>query len=486
MNRFYTVPACLLAAMPFCSTQTQDAVSQRPNLLVVMADQFRGDAFGFRGKEAVKTPCFDRFASQAVVFTQAASSYPVSSPARGMFLSGAYPHVNGVLTNCQSQSATQDVELRQNLTCWSDVLKHEGYQTAYIGKWHLDKPMKPYVDCANNRGAMAWNEWCPPERRHGFDYWTAYGTYDNHLRPLYWSRDAGRDGFYYVDQWGPEYEANLAIQYLDSIRGSDKPFAMMVSMNPPHTGYELVPERYKELYRDLNVDSIAASLPQLQGQPKFVKLFKESLPNYYACITGVDEQFGRIVEALKRNGQYDHTIVVFVSDHGDSMGLHENIGKNIFYEEAVRIPFLLAYGDRIAPRVDNDLLISIEDFCPTILSLLGLKDRIPSTVQARDLSEQMKGSREQMPDGQLYMRYSAVDETGTNVDTGTRGYRTQRYTYAVRFERGKVVDRFLFDRQKDPTQLENLVEKQPEVADDLHGRMKKRLDEIHDPAAVFL
>lgn len=119
MNRFYTVPAGLLAAMPFCSTQAQDAVSQRPNLLVVMADQFRGDAFGFRGKEAVKTPCFDRFASQAVVFTQAASSYPVSSPARGMFLSGAYPHVNGVLTNCQSQSATQDVELRQNLTCWS-------------------------------------------------------------------------------------------------------------------------------------------------------------------------------------------------------------------------------------------------------------------------------------------------------------------------------------------------------------------------------
>lgn len=82
---------------------------------------------------------------------------------------------------------------------------------------------------------------------------------------------------------------------------------------------------------------------------------------------------------------------------------------------------MLAYGDRIAPRVDNDLLISIEDFCPTILSLLGLKGRIPSTVQARDLSEQVKGSREQMPDGQLYMRYSAVDETGTNVDTGTRG-----------------------------------------------------------------
>lgn len=486
MKRFSIGSACLLAAIPAYRMQAQHIEQQRPNLLVVMADQFRGDAFGFRGKEAVKTPCFDRFASQAVVFTQAVSSYPVSSPARGMFLSGAYPHVNGVLTNCQSQSATQNVELRQDLTCWSDILKQEGYQTAYIGKWHLDKPVKPYVDCANNRGAMAWNEWCPPQRRHGFDYWTAYGTYDQHLRPLYWNTDGGRQDFYYVDQWGPEYEADLAIQYLDSIRGSDKPFAMMVSMNPPHTGYELVPERYKLLYRDLNVDSIAASLPQLQGKPNFAQMFKRSLADYYACITGVDEQFGRIVEALKRNGQYDHTIVVFVSDHGDSMGMHENIGKNIFYEEAVRIPFFLAYGDHIAPRMDNDLLISIEDFCPTVLSLMGLKDRIPATVQARDLSEQVKGSREQMPDGQLYMRYNAVNETGTNVDNGLRGFRTLTYTYAVRFKQGKVVERFLFDRKKDPSQLENIVERHPEVADGLHARMMKRLVETNDPAAAFL
>lgn len=156
------------------------ASEEHPNLLVVMADQFRGDALGFRGKETVKTPNLDQFAQEAVVLTQAVSGYPVSSPARGMFLSGAYPHENGVLTNCQSESAHQGVELRQDLTCWSDVLAQAGYATAYIGKWHLDKPYTPYVDCSNNKGEMAWNEWCPPERRHGFDYWVAYGTYDRH------------------------------------------------------------------------------------------------------------------------------------------------------------------------------------------------------------------------------------------------------------------------------------------------------------------
>lgn len=170
-----------------------------------------------------------------------------------------------------------------------------------------------------------------------------------------------------MNQWGPEYEADLAIQYLDSIKGSDQPFAMMVSMNPPHTGYELVPDNYKELYKGLNVDSVVATMPHLRNaDQKYVDYFKKSLPDYYACISGVDEQFGRIIEALKRNGMFDHTIVVFVSDHGDSMGMHENIGKNIFYEEAMRVPFMISWGDKLSPRVDQDLLLSVEDFCPTI------------------------------------------------------------------------------------------------------------------------
>ena len=135
--RIVSLPSFLLfcSALPWVQTRAEQG--GRPNLLVVMADQFRGDAFGFRGREMVQTPSFDDFARNAVVLNQAVSGYPVSSPARGMFLSGAYPHRNGVLTNCQSQSAAQDVELREDMTCWSDVLKSEGYHTAYIGKWHL-------------------------------------------------------------------------------------------------------------------------------------------------------------------------------------------------------------------------------------------------------------------------------------------------------------------------------------------------------------
>lgn len=475
----YLCPVC-------CWGQAFAEQGHRPNLVVVMADQFRGDAFGFRGKEPVQTPVFDGLAQKAVVLNQAVSGYPVSSPARGMFLTGAYPHRNGVLTNCQSHSAAQDVELREDMLCWSDVLRAEGYQTAYIGKWHLDKPVEPFVDCANNRGTMAWNEWCPPHRRHGFDYWMAYGTYDDHLRPMYWSRDAGRDGYYYVNEWGPEYEADLAVGFIDSVAHNGKPFALMVSMNPPHTGYGLVPEKYKR-YKNLNVDSIVQTMPHLRDAgSKYVRFFKNSLPDYYACISGVDEQFGRILACLEDQKLLENTIVVFVSDHGDSMGMHGNIGKNIFYEEAMRVPFMIYWKGHLSPRMDDDLLLSLEDFCPTILSLMGLKEKIPATVQTRDLSEQIRGIRKNMPREQLYMLYSQVNKSGKHLTTGARGLRDARYTYAVRFKDGVITERHLYDRKNDPAQMENLAEKQSRRARKMHHRLKKLLVEKQDPAAGVL
>lgn len=484
MKGCFIYSLCLLSVT---TGNTQAQIKKRPNLLIVMADQFRGEALGFAGKELVKTPNLDAFASNAVVFNQAISGYPLSSPARGMFLSGAYPHNNGVLTNCQSQSATQNVELKKEIICWSDILKAEGYHTAYIGKWHLDKPMKPYIDCANNKGEMAWNEWCPPDRRHGFDYWTSYGTYDYHLRPLYWNTDGKREDFYYVDQWGPEYETDLAIQFLDSIQYSQQPFAIMVSMNPPHTGYELVPDKYKQLYKKLNTDSIVFTLPHLYNTTeKYINIFKNSLPNYYACITGVDEQFGRLIQTLKENGQYNNTIIVFVSDHGDSMGMHGNIGKNIYYEEAIRIPFFIAWNNQLSPRQDNELLISLEDFYPTIMSLMGMKDKIPPTVQTRDLSEQVKGNKECMPQYQLYMQYSKVNASGPHLTTGARGLRSLNYTYVVKFEDGKITERLLFNRKNDPYQMRNIINEDKKTANYMHQLLKQAMDEINDPVTDIL
>ena len=237
-----------------------------PNLLFIMADQYRGDALGCIGKEPVKTPCLDNLASEGVLFTNAISSYPVSSPARAMLMTGMYPPHNKVTGNCNSQTAPYGVELPQEVRCWSDVLKDMNYHTGYIGKWHLDSPYKPYVDTYNNRGKIAWNEWCPPERRHGFEHWIAYGTYDYHLKPMYWNTTAPRDSFYYVNQWGPAYEADRAIEYIEAQKANDHPFALVVSMNPPHTGYELVPDNYKAIYKDMDVEALCNNRPDIPAK----------------------------------------------------------------------------------------------------------------------------------------------------------------------------------------------------------------------------
>ncbi|MEG1413847.1 MAG: sulfatase [Mucinivorans sp.] len=449
---------------------------KRPNLLLIVADQWRGRALGFLGAEAVRTPVLDRLAGSGVCMTQAVSGYPVSSPARAMLLSGAYPQNNGVRANCNSRTSPQNVELRKDIVCWSDVLKSEGYATGYIGKWHLDKLHTPFVDCANNKGEVAWNEWCAPDRRHGFDYWTAYGTYDYHMRPMYWDTNSARDEFYYIDKWGPEYEADLATEFIRSRASGAAPWALMVSMNPPHTGYELVPDRYAKQYKNLNVDSIIASWPAAAvAQDRFKKYLKESLANYYACMSGVDEQVGRIIAALEASGQLNQTIVVFSSDHGDMMGIHNHIGKNVFYEEAMRVPMIISAPTRIAPRIDNDLLISFEDLCPTMLSLMGLKDRIPQTVQTRDLSAQVMGSRRNMPKGQLYILWGEGDGELLSPSSGMRGLRNARYTYAQKAVNGKIVAQYLFDRQNDPAQINNIAQSMPGKVREFRKELYARL-----------
>ena len=340
----------------------------RPNLVFIMADQFRGDALGCMQKEPVQTPNLDKLAEEGILFTEAISSYPVSSPARAMLMTGMYPTANGVTGNCNSDNTPYRVELSAEAICWSDVLKQAGYSTAYIGKWHLDAPHPPYIDTYNNRGKVAWNEWCSPERRHGFDQWIAYGTYDNHLKPMYWDTEASREDFYYVDQWGPSYEADRAIEFIHKESSqSDQPFALVVSMNPPHTGYELVPDSFKQRYAHIDVEALASQKPYIpaKGTPEG-DYFRTHIRNYYACITGVDENIGRIIRTLKECGVFDNTLIIFSSDHGICMGGHGIEGKNVFYEESMRIPMICCWKNELHPQ-QTDLPVAFADLCPTML-----------------------------------------------------------------------------------------------------------------------
>lgn len=458
---------------------------ETPNLVFIMADQWRGQAMGCLGLEPVQTPNLDRLISEGVYFTDAISSYPVSSPARGMLMTGMYPIDSKVTGNCNSATAPYHVELPTKARCWSDVLKDQGYELGYIGKWHLDAPHKPYIDTYNNKGEIAWNEWCPKERRHGFNHWIAYGTYDYHLKPMYWNTNASRDEYYYVNQWGPEYEADQAIDYIankdNKLRNSNKPFALVVSMNPPHTGYELVPDKYKKIYRNVDVETLCNSPVIPPKGTEEGDYFRKSVLDYYACMTGVDEQVGRILRELKEQGLFDNTIVVFTSDHGDCMGMHHHIGKDIYYEEAMRIPLIVSWPEKLVPRRDSTLMISFADLYPSLLSLMGFKGQIPAEVQTLDLSASILSPDKTQEVVQPY--YYILPE---NLTTGYRGLRTKKYTFVVHATNGQTDEWILFDREQDPFQLNNIASGQPELVKQFSSRLKGWLKKTNDPFANCL
>ncbi len=485
MKHSYTPLLALTAITSVTSCHvSKEKKATPPNLVFIMADQWRGDAIGYLGIEPVQTPSLDELASEGVHFINAISSYPVSSPARGMLMTGQYPVKNGVTGNCNSNNTPYHVEMRTEARCWSDVLKEKGYELGYIGKWHLDAPYTPYVETSNNKGAVAWNEWCPKERRHGFDHWIAYGTYDQHLKPMYWDTDAGRDEFYFVDQWGPEYEADRAIEYIANTNGKlrdpKQPFGLVVSMNPPHTGYHLVPDRYKDIYKDIDVESLC-NQPHIppKGTPNG-DFFRKSILDYYACISGVDEQVGRIVAELKRQGLFENTIIVFTSDHGDSMGMHENIGKNIYYEEAMRIPMIITWPQQLKTRQEKELPIAFADLYPTMLSLMGYEKDIPEEVQTFNLAEEViNGASEE-----LIQPYYLVSPS--NVLTGYRGLRSNRYTFVVHATDGVIDETLLFDRITDPRQMENIADKEPEIAKKFSLQLKEWLISTDDLFAACI
>jgi arylsulfatase A-like enzyme len=394
-----------------------------------------------------------------------------------MWLSGAYPwtRANTVTTNCQSHSAPYGVELPQDARCWSDVLHDRGYSLGYIGKWHLDAPYAPYVECANNRGDIKWNEWCPPQRRHGFDYWYAYGTYDYHNRPLYWGTHASRHGFHYVDQWGPEHEADRAIAFLQNRDGQyrdvERPFALVVGTNPPHTPYHLVPERYVDVYSDLETEELCERPNIPRAGTEWGERYRADVRNYYAMVSGVDTQFGRILVALEELGLTDETIVLFTSDHGNCLGIHREGTKNNPYEESMRVPFVVRWPDRIAARQD-DLLLSTVDIYPTLLDLMGLGAEIPATVQGTSYAPLFLGNEMERPTAQLYM-WMRADQP----DLGRRGLRTLRYTYVENRVPGRPPSCELYDRVEDPYQMFELSAERPETVRDLSARLASRLRE---------
>ena len=304
-----------------------------------------------------------------------------------------------------------------------------------------------------------WDAYTPKEQRHGFNYWYSYGTFDEHKNPHYWDTDGKRHD---PKEWSPLHESGKVVSYLKNegnVRDTKKPFFIMVGMNPPHSPYRSLndcEEQDFNLYKDQPLDSLLIR-PNVDLNMKKA----ESVRYYFASVTGVDRAFGQILEALKQLGLDKNTVVIFASDHGETMCSQRT-------DDPKNSPYIM----------------------PTVLGLCGLGDSIPSEVQGRNFAPLFFDEKAEIvrPAGALYIQNldGEKDKDGLvqSYFPSSRGIKTARYTLALYIDRKtkQLKKSLLFDDVNDPYQLNNLpLDENKEVVEQLYREMGTMLKEIDDP-----
>ncbi len=444
-------------------------MSAKPNLIYVFADQLRYDALSCNGCEYISTPNIDALAQQSLCVDNAVSGHPVCAPYRASLFTGKYTTSTGMVIN--------EIRMNPNHRCIAHELTDGGYETCYIGKWHL------YAAQLGHHYNTA-NSFIPkgPDRLGFDDTFAAYNFHHEYYAPrAYYHLDTPEK--HYAEGYEPDFMTSYAISHLKRLSRADKPFAMFLSLGTPHDPWtrENVPEKYYNMVKDTAFHLPGNYSPRNDPHADmWARLSKkergelgEWMRVYYAMVANLDDNIGRLTAAVDSLGLRDNTIFVFTSDHGEMFGAHGRRAKNIFYDEAARVPFLIRFGDKL-PKGRRDFCFNTVDIMPTLLSLMGLP--YPKEVEGQDLSECVLGSGDNSTP-------SLMMGTGPTAVWGPgrewRAVRDKRYTYAVYRADKKE---FLFDNISDPLQTKNLA-KDPKYADikaRLINSMREQMAKIND------
>ena len=421
----------------------------KPNIVFVLTDQWRAQATGYAGDPNVKTPNLDALASRSINFENAVSVCPVCTPYRASLMTGRYPLSTGMFMN--------DLYLPSEELCMAEIFKRAGYQTAYIGKWHLD---------GHGRDVFI-----PRNRRQGFDYWKAMECTHEYNESYYYAGDDPTRRMWKGYDAYPQTEDTQ--KYIREHAKGDKPFLLVMSYGSPHFPHSYAPEELKQQYP---VDSIELR-PNVPEEMK--DLARKEAQGYYAHCTALDGCVRELYKALEETGTAENTIFVFTSDHGEmlaSQGQPPN-RKQRPWDESIRVPFLLRY-----PAVSGHKGRSVEapintpDILPTLLSLAEIE--VPETIEGEDLSRFILNKKLDEDRAALFMNVSPFDFPDRQA---FRGIRTSRYTY-VRNPNGPWL---LYDNQVDPYQMHNLVGVaehaglQKKLEDKLKSKLQQTGDEFH-------
>ncbi len=435
----------------------------RPNILFVFSDQQRWDTCGCYGQKLPVTPNLDRMAGEGVLFQNAFTCQPVCGPARAALQTGRYPAQIG----CQTNNLRLPMHAKTVAHCLGDL----GYETGYVGKWHLASTgPKGGPDDFRERGV-------PPQRRGGYrDWWIASDvleftshSYDGHM----FDADGNK-----VEMPGDQYRADFvtdnALEFIKTRTGA-RPWHLMVSYIEPHhqndhNCYE-GPKGSKEQWGDYEVPG---DLVETEGD------WRENYPDYLGCCHSLDRNLGRFRDLLEQQGLAENTLIIYTSDHGSHFRTRNSEYKRSCHDGCARIPMVLSGpGFRGSRSVAS--LASLLDIPSTILRAAG-SERMES-MQGRSLQDVV----EDEPDDWREEVYIQISESQCG-----RALRTPKWTYgmdAPDTDKGtpwsdRYVEQYLYDNEADPHQRDNLVAA-PEhaaVRETLRSTLIRRIVEAGEPA----
>jgi arylsulfatase A-like enzyme len=429
--------------------------AEGPNVLVIMADQLRRDALGVYGDSNVSTPSLGRLAAEGVRFTRACATSPICVPYRFSFMTGQYAHSRQV----------PGIEWRMSPAerTIADELNEAGFQTLYVGKWHL----------YGGHGGAPWSSArlvnrtpIPREHQGRWEVWRGFELRNQPFDTCYFRDDDPTP----IPLAGYQTDAltDLTIRTLRDERDRSRPFFCLLSVEPPHPPY-LVAEEDERRWHDREI-----SLPpnfRAGGDAERAELLAERR-RYYAAVENLDRNVGRLLDFLAEDGLADTTVVVFLSDHGELGGSHGLREKQYPFEPSVGVPFLVR--DPRSPRMAGTVIeepTCTEDLFPTLLALAGVSPR--EQAPGVDLGPLLQGAADRLERPGVLLEFVAeLRPSQIFFEGGWRGLRTRRHKY-TRLRTGEGSRPWhLFDLEDDPHELHNLIGKPA------HEPLRRRLDEL--------
>jgi len=437
----------------------------RPNILLIVTDQQRRDTIGAYRSARVQTPAVDGLASEGLTFTRAYTPCGLCSPVRASLLSGVYPHAHEVLTNNRLHPVR--TELQPGADILTPGLKHAGYRMGCAGKWHVNSRLSP-LD-------------------FGYDRYVSLADYSSYRQNLGVPFPAGTSNYVIprsdVDPVPVEHSrpAFLADRAIDMIRefstDGDAPFFVRLDFHGPHMP-NVIPEPYASMYDPRGIPPYPNAADPLEGKPAVQRMkrrhwgthtmawsdWQPLVARYYGEVTLIDAQVSRVLEALDSTSQSNSTIVVYTTDHGDTMGAHGIWNKDYtMYDEIYRVPFIVRWpGVTPAGARCDAYTHHFLDLAPTFLEVAG--QPVPDGLHGHSLLPLLGGGSQDRP------REAFCEFHGCHMGLYTlRMFQTDRYKYV--FHTNDIDE--LYDHQNDPHELRNLSEDpghQP-VLEDLRHRM---------------